>query len=369
MARHFTLLLAALVVFGLAGCSDDSTDQISCADDELYDQVNDECVPRGGLTEADADVGDTTDAEDTAASPDTDEEDTGQDAQDTSQPDDVTDGGDSGDGGADAIDLEECDKDNDGALAESCGGYDCDDNDPARSPYNAELCDNIDNNCSGVVNDNITCTFYAHAGPDLYEIDPFAETATPLGSVEYQGDALYLQDMDTHPDGTLFGITRDGVYRFDPWADSWVFQGDFGMDVGDPNGLAIDSTGQAFITSEDKIYSADLRSGQATLLGTTGSFYSSGDCVVNKRDTLFMTSKHDGQPDKLVQVSRTDGQGTAIGEVGFDNVFALTAAWGTLYGLTNDGELIEIDQNTGAGTLVHTFSGISFWGAASTPNR
>lgn len=360
MARHWTLLIAALLIVSLTGCSDDSSEQISCDSDELYDQVNDECVPRGGLTESDADLGD---AGDTAETPDANEaSDTGEDVEPDVAEEDAGDD-------ADAVDLDECDKDRDQALAESCGGYDCDDNDPARSPYYSEFCDTIDNNCSGVVNDNITCTFYAHAGPELYEIDPFAKTATSLGAVQFQNDDLYLQDMDTHPDGTLFGITRDGVYRFDQWSDGWVFQGDFGMDVGDPNGLAIDSTGTAFITSQDKVYSADLRTGRATLRGTTGSFYSSGDCVVNKRDTLFMTSKEDGLPDKLIQVSRQSGQGSAIGDIGYDNVFALTAAWGTLYGLTNDGELIEINQTTGAGTLVHTFSGIGFWGAASTPNR
>ncbi|QDG51500.1 hypothetical protein FIV42_12315 [Persicimonas caeni] len=364
MSRHWTVLIAALVVCSLAGCSDDANDQISCDSDELYDHVNDECVPRGTLSESDADSSDAADAGDITETPDTDEtDDTGADVEP-----DVTEEDVSGDVEAD-VDLDECDKDRDGALAESCGGYDCDDNDPARSPYYNEFCDTVDNNCSGVVNDNITCTFYAHAGPELYEIDPFAKTATSLGAVQFQNDDLYLQDMDTHPDGTLFGITRDGVYRFDQWADGWVFQGDFGMDVGDPNGLAIDSTGTAFITSQDKVYSADLRTGRATLLGTTGSFYSSGDCVVNKRDTLFLTSKEEGQSDKLVQVSRQSGQGTAVGEIGYDSVFALTAAWGTLYGLTNDGELIEIDQHTGAGTLVHTFSGIGFWGAASTPNR
>lgn len=364
MARHWTFVIAALLVVSLTGCADDSAGQITCDSDELYDHVNDDCVPRGGLTESDAHSSDAADAGDTAEISDTTEpSDSGEDVA----PDVAEDVSEDVEG--DTIDLEECDKDRDQAIAESCGGYDCDDNDPARSPYYSEFCDQIDNNCSGVVNDNITCTFYAHAGPELYEIDPFAKSATRLGAIEFANDSLYLQDIDTHPDGTLFGITRDGVYRFDEWANGWVFQGDFGMDVGDPNGLAIDSTGTAFITSQDKVYSANLRTGRATLLGTTGSFYSSGDCVVNKRDTLFMTSKQDGQSDKLVQVSRQSGQGSAIGDIGYDSVFALTAAWGTLYGLTNDGELIEINQNTGAATLVHTFSGIGFWGAASTPNR
>jgi hypothetical protein len=356
MPRNWTTVIAALVIFGVAGCSDESNGDITCSADQLYDHVNDACVPRGGLTEADAG-----DADGTG------QDGGGQDAGDdggTTPDDGGADASDTGDTG-DAIDLEECDKDRDQALAESCGGFDCDDNDPLRSPYHSEFCDQIDNNCSGVVNDNVNCTFYAHAGQTLYEIDPFAKELTQLGD-----ELPYLQDIDTHPDGTLFGVNRDGLYRFDRWADAWVAQGDFGStSIDDPNGLAIDSNGTAFITSQDKMYSADLVTGQATLLGTTGDFYSSGDCVVNKRDTLFMTSKEEGQSDKLVQVSRQNGAGTAIGDVGFEKVFALTAAWGTLYGLTSNGELIEIDQQDGSAALVHQFNGVSFWGAASTPNR
>ena len=55
--------------------------------------------------------------------------------------------------------------------------------------------------------------------------------------------------------------------------------------------------------------------------------------------------------------------------IGFDEVFGLTAAWGTLYGLTTAGELIRIDERTGQGTGIMTFDGVTWWGAASTPGR
>jgi hypothetical protein len=356
MPRYWTPVIAVFVILSAVGCSDDSTSAISCDEDQLYDQLNQECVPRAPLTTADGgDVDQDVDQQDADSFSN---DDGGADTTDTTETEDAADA-------EDAIDLEACDKDRDQSIAESCGGYDCDDNDSTRSPEFPEFCDQIDNNCSGVVNDNVTCTFYAHAGTELYEIDPFAKEATKLGS-----DLPYLQDIDTHPDGTLFGVNEDGIHRFDPWADAWVLQGGFGsVTINDPNGLSIDSTGTAFITAQDKMYQAELMSGRATLLGRTGNFYSSGDCVVNKRDTLFMTSKEEGQSDKLVQVSRETGQGTALGEVGFEKVFALTAAWGKLYGLTSNGELIEINQQDGNATLVHTFNGISFWGAASTPNR
>ncbi len=366
--RFFWLAIAVVTALAMTlstACSSDATGASGaskCNDNQLYDQVNDTCAPRGGLSASD--TGDAT--LDAASDVPTTPADTGVDTADVESSDVQT-----ADVETDAVDPA-CDKDHDGALAESCGGYDCDDNDPSRSPYNPEFCDNIDNNCSGTVNDNVTCAFYAHSGNDLYEIDPFAKTATKLSGsfVALDGSSIELLDIDTHPDGTLFGISRDGLYHFDTWSNRWIRQGDFGIDVGDPNGLAIDSTGTAFVTSQDKVYTVDVHTGHATLIGSTGSFYSSGDCVVNKRDTLFMTSKsQDSTEDTLVQVSRQDGHGTAIGKIGFKNVFGLTAAWGTLYGLTLNGELISINQQTGEATLVHKFNGISFFGAASTPNR
>jgi hypothetical protein len=367
MMRRYATLFALMAACLMWSCSSpDEGTQIECDDDQLYDHVDDVCVDRPATAPADAggdvDAADSGEAghdsgEDSSADTDAAEPDVSQDvSQDGS--DDAADGGD-------VIDMEECDKDNDGAIAESCGGYDCDDNDPRRSPYLTEICDGIDNNCSGVVNDNIDCTFYAHSGTTLYKVDPFEKSANEVGA-----GLPNLLDIDTHPDGTLFGVSFDGLYRFDPWADDWVFQGDFGASVADPNGLAIDSDGTAFITSEDDLFSTDLHTGQATLLGSSDDFYSSGDCVVDKRDTLFVSSKHlDDGDDVLVQLSRSDGQGTQIGPTGFDNIFGLTAAWGTLYGLTSAGELIEIDRQSGQATLVHTFPNITFYGAASTPGR
>ena len=53
----------------------------------------------------------------------------------------------------------------------------------------------------------------------------------------------------------------------------------------------------------------DLNSGVAQKLGDlTGNVNSSGDCVVNKGDVLFMTSKQDDPnlPDDLIKIDRTN---------------------------------------------------------------
>ena len=50
--------------------------------------------------------------------------------------------------------CEWCDADHDGYDNEFCGGYDCDDFDPATYPGAPEICDEKDNNCDGVIPDD-----------------------------------------------------------------------------------------------------------------------------------------------------------------------------------------------------------------------
>lgn len=335
-----------LTLIALVSCSDDTTpsdNQIDCNDDELYDQLRDICVPRGIPTNNPredfgmADLNEAPDmSEEVDAEPDMEEE-----------------------------IPPECDKDGDGAIAEECGGDDCDDNSVQRSPDNFEFCDEIDNNCSGEVNDGIDCTFFAHSGTSLFRVDPFKNSLEQVST-----DLPNLQDIDTHPDGTLYGVNFEGLHIYLEQQDRWILIGEFGIEVSDPNGMAIDNFGTVFVTSQDKVYSIDITTGAATLLGDmNGMFYSSGDCVVDKGDTLFMTSKHDDSQDHLVRIDQMDGSGTLIGPIGTRKIFALTSAWGKLYGLTDQGEVLTINPSTGEGEFKHQFQGVRFFGAASTPLR
>ena len=274
------------------------------------------------------------------------------------------------DGGDDSGIPPGCDEDGDGDPADTpeCGGTDCDDDDRLRSGTLGELCDAIDNNCDGIVNDGITCEFYAHTATELYLVDPFTPNARLVGEVP---DDLW--DIDTHPDGTLYGVTSGALWRLNTELDRWERVGNFSGVSGDPNGFAIDLDGIAYITSGNTLYTVSLRNARLSELGRMGddggqAYESSGDCVVNKDNSLFVSSRH-LETDSLVLLDSRTGAGTQVGEIGYNSVFALTAAWGQLFGMTSDGELITISQADGTGELVTDFGEQRWYGAASTPDR
>lgn len=264
-------------------------------------------------------------------------------------------------GGDDPKD-DEADADGDGWTV---GAGDCDDSNDQVYPDAAERCDTIDNDCSGLVNDGIDCRFFAQTAQRMYAIDPF------LLQLEPRQDVPFLTDMDTHPDGTLYGVSRDTLYRYDERNDRWIDIGDLDGFSGTPTGMAIDLSGRIVLTAGSEVWTVDASDGATTRVGAMGgSFRSSGDCVVNKDNTIFMSSRGEGDAgDDLVIIDGETGAATLIGPIGFDEVFGLTAAWGTLYGLTTTGALIRIDERTGQGTEIMTFDGVTWWGAASTPGR
>ena len=355
---------------------------VGCMTNEVFDEALGQCVPDFGEEDAGEDAGD----EDTGG------EDAGEDAGDGPCVDTQLYIDRDGDGyGVDdpATNATRCLTSNETVDGYARGVGDCDDDERMRSPNGVEFCDALDNNCNDEVNEGLTCEFFANTRDALWLIDPFEKVVRPACGpgapevcsaevTEFVGDRerdVSFQDLETHPDGRLFAITRQQLYEFRAMGNGglWVPTTQaLGADgIGDANGFAIDRDGTGFITAEDRLYTVDVGTGAATLVGTMDEeVYSSGDCVVNKGNTLFMTSKADGVPDRLVAINRQTAEVTLLDQnTGFDKIFALTAAWGILFGLTGDGEVIQIDERTGAGTLITTFPDTTFFGSASTPDR
>ncbi len=390
MKKMIFLSLAAMFSLGaLTACSDDSENpqDITCAENELYNPRTKQCVSDtigDDVNQPDATgdantPGDTDDAGNTGDATVTD---------DTNPTDDVKETPGDTDVDTDTLDPE-CDKDNDGHLSFACGGFDCDDNDPTRFPGQFEICNGIDDNCNGLTDELLECTFFAHTADALYKVNPFSGTLDKESDlIDSKGLEIRLLDIDTHPSGTLYGITRDGLYIFDTTENYWIKAAKL-TGAMHANGMAIDYEGVAFITVDNKLFKLNLTRTEELLEQkglkdssftgisialvainiTPAHFVSSGDSVVNKQNTLFMTSKHDPAGDFLVEINRDTAAAVSIGQIGFDRIYGLTAAWNNLYGTTVEGELISIDVNTGKGTLVKKFADKRWYGAASSPNR
>jgi len=69
-------------------------------------------------------------------------------------------------------------------------GTDCDDSNPDVHPFQDEVCDGIDNNCSGVIDDGTTLTFFADVDGDGYGDTSSTTQAciAPPGYVPLEGD-------------------------------------------------------------------------------------------------------------------------------------------------------------------------------------
>ncbi|MBM75314.1 MAG: hypothetical protein CMK59_07925 [Proteobacteria bacterium] len=259
--------------------------------------------------------------------------------------------------------LDGFDLDGDGFVALEEGGEDCDDEDWAISPTALEICDAKDNNCNTQINEGLDCTVYAHSSSMLYKINPFTFESEEVTSVPG------LFDFDTDLEGNLYGISPVSLYLYDTNSQSWNLIGALGHSGGTLNGFAISNSGHGFATAGSNLYRVDLTSGQATLVGTMDSgFVSSGDCVTDKEDNLYMTSGTNGL-DTLIRINGETAEAFAVGDTGFADIWGLTFAWGTLYGFTGSGELLEINPVTGSSELLHQFSGLSFYGAASSEQR
>ncbi len=256
------------------------------------------------------------------------------------------------------------DADGDGSASIESGGDDCDDTRSDVSPTISESCDTIDNDCDGILNNGRECLVYAHSSSTLYKVDPFQMTITEITSVPS------LFDFDTDMSGTIYGISPpNSIYVFDEIAVSWNQIATLNHNNGTLNGFCIDSANKTYATVGNAIFDIDTTTGDVQLIGNLGgNFTSSGDCVIDKTDGIYMTSNA-WPGDDLVQIDPITGAGTLIGNTGVPGIYGLTSAWGYMFGFTGNGSLVQIDKTTGQSEVLHVFPNIMFYGAASSAMR
>jgi PEP-CTERM motif len=137
------------------------------------------------------------------------------------------------------------------------------------------------------------------------------------------------------------------------------------------NALGFSSKNVLYGAGDSGFYTINTSTGAASLVANISGFNSSGDLVFDPVNNRFLGTSgfFNSTSDTLFSIS-LNGTATAIGSIGFSDVYGLFFENGTLFGYTANREQITIDLTTGAGTFnKNVTGGIGFiWGAASLPS-
>ncbi|MFT4978721.1 MAG: hypothetical protein ACI8S6_004631 [Myxococcota bacterium] len=129
------------------------------------------------------------------------------------------------------------DADGDGSIAacpgEKADAADCDDSDPSVRPGAPELCDGVDNDCDGDIDDGLTLTYYLDADGDGYgDLAMATESCAPLSGYTRSGGDCDDDNADIGPQAAEVcdGIDNDCDGSADDGAGEQVWYADLDED-------------------------------------------------------------------------------------------------------------------------------------------
>ena len=199
----------------------------------------------------------------------------------------------------------------------------------------------------------------AHDRTNLYEID------LPSGMLGLLAPLpVPLTDLALHPDGRLFGAASDALWLVDYEAGTASMVASV---PGTFNALDFAPDGNLFGAVNDRVVHIDVDTGVVTNVARFPSrLETSGDVAfIGGRLFATVTRDHFGtDPDILVEVDTLRGTARIINAVGQRCVWGLAPFGETLYGLTCEGLLLEIDTTTGRSTVLRRGSA-EFYGAGA----
>jgi len=214
---------------------------------------------------------------------------------------------------------------------------------------------------------------YAHdSWGNLYTVDVETHQALLIGNT-----GRTFTDIAFNADKRLFGISNQtpapginmGLYEINPLTASITKIGDVG--VGDLlNALVFDELGVLWSASDTSIVKIDPSTGVGTVFSTDVSPYgSAGDLAQDEFYNMYLTTD-DGI---LLLIDRSDGSVSEVGSIPQDNVFGFARGDDNkMYGLTCSNQILLIDPQTGAGTVLGSILpnfniGNTYW--TSFPNE
>lgn len=172
-----------------------------------------------------------------------------------------------------------------------------------------------------------------------------------------------LTDIALRPDGSLWAVARGFLYRLDVNTGFVLEQIDFtGIEL-----TALDAApdGTLYAGAGPSVYRFDMSSRVFVRVARfPEGLQASGDVAFYEGRLLATARTDEMSLDTLVEFDVPAGTSRTIGPVGFRCVWGLAAFGATLYGLSCNGEVLRVDPNTGAGTLLER-SSHGYYGATA----
>jgi hypothetical protein len=186
--------------------------------------------------------------------------------------------------------------------------------------------------------------------PEIGSVDPTTGAFSPLADT-----STAYTDIASSPSGDLFGVSSDSLYQVDPATGGSSRVGSLGTFV-NMNSLAFTPSNNLYAAGGSGFYSINTATGAASLVANIPGFNSSGDLLYDDASGRFFATSNSAAKDSLYSIG-LNGDATLIGNVGFDNVWGLAIANGTLYGYTSNRLQIIINPTTGVGTFDRAVTG------------
>ncbi|MGE0711993.1 MAG: hypothetical protein AB7N76_20430 [Planctomycetota bacterium] len=209
----------------------------------------------------------------------------------------------------------------------------------------------------------------------LYRVDCKRLKFTRVGRVEVpakdggEPERPELCDLAATPDGYLYGITREALYRIDPRRPERSERvGAHGL----TNPYGMGAVGEALWanTSGGGVYRLDRRSARATKVGDMGGEWGASGDVAWAGERVVSSVKDAERREHLVVLDPKTGAARLVGRFrtpdgeAVQDVFGLIDRDGVLYALTSHGDVLGVDPATARCTLLRRTK-IRWWGATS----
>jgi len=196
----------------------------------------------------------------------------------------------------------------------------------------------------------------------LYEVD------LPSGAIERLARAeLSFTDVSLHPDGRLFAISSESLFELDEADGAARFIAALPERT---VGLDVTPEGDLVAAGISTLLRVDPDTGASSFLARFPvGFGASGDIAFVRGRMLVATTDRPGtvsaRPDFLFEVPADGSPAFEVGVIGIACVWGLAPFGDTLYGFTCNGQLLEIDPDTGAGRVIASLGSRRIGGAAA----